>query len=374
MSGGIKWLVPVLLLAAGAAAGAERVGDPKTEKPLIIVYPFVSKFDEGALGAKVRECIRGHALRSKKVTCFDQLSEGELLAASPFKPGPEVKPGKVADHARETFKARYAVWGEISKAKKGYTLRVLGAGVGKVKKKGAAGAALLADETYACPTVHHIPQHAETFLAKLLKKERRHLERKFGEVVKVLETIPINGDFARGNSKKDWPAGWNLVRPDLVSQVSWAARPGGKKGDKCLAYNMNKKTAANEGIMAASRYVPIRKGAYYQASVEIMSRKPKVIFWVKGYTDVDGEKRETYRHQVRFYPEKKGRAFERLTTKPFRPRNPLVKVEYLRLMLYAYHPAGKVWFDNAWLKRVEVRGDKEPGPAFVKEGGGEKLK
>ncbi len=42
-------------------------------------------------------------------------------------------------------------------------------------------------------------------------------------------------------------------------------------------------------------------------------------------------------------------------------------------MIYAYHPAGKIYFDNAWLKRVKVKDDKPPKPAFVKEGGGEKL-
>ena len=124
-----------------------------------------------------------------------------------------------------------------------------------------------------------------------------------------------------------------------------------------------------------SDYIPVEAGAHYELSLRVRSYKPSVITWVKGYTEVDGEKRETYRHQVRFYPEdKKGGRFERLTTKPFRPRNPLVKVQHIRLMLYAYHPAGKVYFDNAWLKRVEVAGDKEPKPAFVKEGGGEKLK
>ena len=359
-----RYLAPLLLLFSAAAAGEQ-----KAEKPLIIVYPFVSKFDGGTLGAKVRECIRGHALRGKKVTAFDQLSEGELLAASPLRPGPGEKLEKVADHARATFKARYAVWGELTKARGGYLLRVLGARVAAEKKAGGKGAELLADERYECANVHHIPQHAETFLAKLLAGERRSLERRFGEVVKVIEEIPINGDFSKGNPKGDWPADWSLVRPDLAPQASWAER---KAGGKCLAYDMKKATAATYGIATMSRYVKIEPGAYYQASVEIMSEKPKVIFWVKGYTTVDGERRETFRHQVRFYPEKKGE-FERLTTTPFRPRNPLVKVEEVRLMLYAYHPAGKVRFDGAWLRRVEVSGDAEPGPAFVKEGGGEKL-
>jgi hypothetical protein len=360
------------VLAARAAAG-EAGGEAPAEKPLLVVYPLVSEFDEGKLGARARECVRGHALRSGKITCFDQLSEGELLAASPLRPAASEKLEKVADHARATFKAGYAVWGEISRAGEGYKLRLLGALVAPEKKKGEPGARLLVDETYDCPNVHHIPQHAETFLAALLGGGRRELERRFGEVKKVLEEIPINGDFSEGTGKGDWPAEWSLVRPDLAAEASWAGRPGGKPGDRCLAYRMKKSTADSYGIAVMSRCVKVAPAAYYQASVEILSEKPRVIFWVKGYTTVDGERRETYRHQVRFYPEKKGE-FERLTTKPFRPRNPLVKVEEIRLMLYAYNPAGKAWFDNAWLKKVEVSGDEEPDPAFVKEHGGQKLK
>ncbi len=371
----LRALLPLLLLPVASLAG-ERVGDKGAEKPLIIVYPFVSKFDEGKLGAKTRECIRGHALRGKKVTCFDQLSEGEILAAAPMKPAPDAKLEQVADHAREQFKAQYAVWGELTKAKKGrgYKLRALGASIERQKKKGTKGAKLIVDETFECPNVHYIPRHAEKILAKLLKTEVRNLEQEYGKVVKVLEEIDINGDFSKGKMDAHLPTGWNLIRPDLKPQVTWAQKPGGKKGDKCIAYNMKKKTADAEGIMLASDYLPYKDGDYYQASVEIMSKKPKMIFWVRGYIDMDGQKRPTFRHQVRFYPEdKKGGRFERLTTKPFKPRNPIAKVQYIRVMLYAYHPAGKIYFDNAWLKRVEVSGAKDPKPAFVKEGGGEKL-
>jgi hypothetical protein len=362
-----------LLLAAPALAG-ERVGDKAGDKDLLIVYPFVSKFDKGKLGAKTRECVRGHALRSKKLTTYDQISEEELLEASPLEVTPGTKVEKIGDHARKTFGAKYAIWGEVTKAKKGYALRVLGAHVEKKKKKGAPGARILVDETYQCANVHFIPQHAETFIAALLKKTRRRLERKFGTVVKVLEEIEINGDFSKRKQGEDWPAGWHLVRPDLRSQVTWAPHPGGKKGDRCVAYDMNKKTAASAGIMLAGDYVKVKKSSYYLASVEILSKKPKVIFWVRGYTEMKGEKRETYRFQIRFYPEKKGKVFERLTTEAFKPRHPWAEIQYIRLMLYAYHPAGKVYFDNAWLKRVEVTGDERPDPAFVKEGGGEKLK
>ncbi len=375
----LRSLLPLLGLLSAASAtamAAEEVGEKEPAKPLVIVYPFVSKFDDGKLGARIRECLRGHALRGKKLTSFDQLSEDELLAAAPLKPEAQTNLEKVADHARESFKAQYAVWGELTRAKegKGYKLRALGASIEKEKKKDTKGAKLIVDATYDCPNVHSIPRHAETFLARLLGTKVRNLDREYGKVVKVLEEIDINGSFSKKLPGKDWPAGWHLVRPDLKPQVSWAQRPGAKPGDKCIACDMKKKTAANEGIMLASDYIPVKDQAYYQASVEILSEKPSVIFWVRGYIDMDGQKRPTYRHQVRFYPreEKRGK-FERLTTEPFRPRNPTAKVEYIRVMVYAYHPAGRVYFDNAWLKRVEVKNDKPPKPAFLKEGGGEKL-
>jgi hypothetical protein len=370
-----------LMLAAGVMAAAaeqpagaaqpEPAAEKPLEKPVLIVYPLVSEFDDGKLGIRARECLRGHALRGGKLTCFDPLTEEEQLGD--FRPAVGTEVEKVADHAREKFKAGYAVWGEVKRDGKGYKLRFLGAAVEPEKKVGTKGARLVADETYDCANVHMIPQRAETFLAKLLAGDRRQLERQYGEATKVLEELAVNGDFSAEAPEKLWPAGWSLVRPDLKAQVSWIQRPGGAKDDRCLTYTLTTKTADNEGLAMASEYLPVKEGAYYQASVEILTEKPTVIFWVKGYTEVNGEKRETYRHQVKFYPEKKGE-WERLTTRPFRPRQPWQKVESIRIVLYAYHPAGKVSFDNVWLRRVEVTGDKEPDPAFVKEGGGDRLK
>jgi hypothetical protein len=371
-------LLPVLGAAAPAGEEAAGTGPARpaagqpAEKPGLVVYPLTSAFDDGKLGGEARRCLRGHAKRSGLVSCFDQLTEDEVFADD-FRPGPEADLEKLGDHARGKFKARYAVWGEVLKDGKGCRLHLLGAAVDPEKPEGAKGARLAADETYDCPNVHLIPQHAETFLAKLLAAERRALERRPAELAKVLEEIPLNGDFSAAGAEEAWPAGWSLVRPELRAQVAWVERPGGPKGDRCLAGTLTVKTADNEGLALASKYVPVREGAYYQASVEILSEKPTVIFWVKGYTEMDGEKRETYRHQVKYYPEKAGQ-WERLTTVPFRPRHPWQKVQFIRLVPYAYHPAGKVHFDNAWLRRVEANGDAEPDPAFVKEGGGEKIK
>lgn len=351
-------LVTLLLGAAAAEPAPER----PAEKPLIIVYPFKSEFDEGRLGGQVRACLRGHALRGGKVTAFDSLSEDEKLAARPLAPAPDTPLEELAAHAREVFGAGYAVWGEVRKKDRGdgYALRVLGARVGK------DGAELAADETYDCPNVHAVPRHAETFLAALLGGRPRELEPKWPKVLKELDELCVNGGFSKG---RELPEGWTVVRPDCAAQVKWLTRPGGPEADKCLAYAMTRETADGTGIAVLSDYLPVEEGAHYRAACEILSRGPKVILFVKGYAEVEGQRREVFNHQARYYPEKPGR-WERRGTEAFSPQHPLAKVRWLRVMLYAYHPAGEVFFDNVSVRKVEVEAAGEaPAPAQDKAAG-----
>ena len=345
-----------------AGTSAEK---PKAEKPTVIVYPIISAFDDGELGASVRGCLRGHALRGDRLAAYDELSEGGILARAPFKPDAKTALADVARHARENFKAGYAVWGEVAKKEKGggYALHILGARLGE------EDAELAADETYDCPNVHFIPQHVETFLAKLLGTARRDLERKWPKVLKELDPeLCANADFSKG---KELPEDWTVVRDDVKDQVAWERRPGGTETDRCLAYHINEATAATSGIAVLGAEIPIEEGAYYRVGVDILSKKPKVILFIKGYGRVGGELREIYNHQARYYPEKPGE-WERRLTEAFRPRHPWLKVERLRVMLYAYHPAGDVFFDNVSVRKVEVDSTAaEPKLPYKKEGGGE---
>ncbi|HOX04958.1 MAG TPA: hypothetical protein PK280_01040 [Planctomycetota bacterium] len=364
--------------AAGAPAEA-----PKAAAPVLVVYPIISAFDKGELGASVKTCVGGHALRGKLASGFDALTEGEILARAPFRPETGTPLADVARHARDNFKAAYAVWGEISRKEpekapaggrdkgkgkgkgapgdEGYTLRLLGARVGE------QDAELAVDETYDCPNVHFIPQHVETFLAKLFGTERRDLERKWPKVLRELDPeLCANGDFAKG---RELPEGWTVVRDDVRDQVAAERRPGGAEADRCLAYRMKSAVADSSGIAVLSAEIPVEEGAFYRVGVDILSKGPKVIIFVKGYASFGGELREVYNHQARYYPEKPG-DWERKLTEAFRPRHPWLKVEKLRVMLYAYHPAGDVFFDNASVRKVEVEPVAETKLPYKKEGGG----
>ena len=373
----LKWAFPLVLWSAAGLAGEDRTlpfdppkkpsaeaptEAPKEEKPVLVVYPFVSEFDKNELGSSVKTCIRGHALRGKKVGCFDLVTEGEQFAKDPLRPDAKTPLGDVVRHARENFSAGYAAWGEIRRKDRGegYTLRVLGARIGE------KDAELAADETYDCPNVHFIPQHAETFLAKLLGTERRELERKWPKVLRELDELCPNGDFSKG---KDLPESWTVVREDVKAQVEWTRRPGGAEADQCLAYRMKPAAADSSGIAVLSAEVAVEEGAYYRVGADILSKGPSVIIFVKGYADFDGQMREIYNHQARYYPEKKGE-WERRLTEAFRPRHPWLKVKSLRVMLYAYHPAGDVYFDNVSVKQVQVEAPSEPKLPYKKEGGG----
>jgi hypothetical protein len=175
-----------------------------------------------------------------------------------------------------------------------------------------------------------------------------------------------NGDFSKG---KTLPEGWQIVRDDVKAQVEWVRRPGGAETDKCLTYRLKKDTAASSGIAVLSESIPVEEGACYRVGADILSKAPSVILFVKGYADIAGQPREIYNHQARYYPEKKGE-WERRMTEAFRPRHPWLKVQSLRVMLYAYWPAGDVYFDNVSVRKVEVEPMVEPKLPYKREGGG----
>jgi hypothetical protein len=87
--------------------------------------------------------------------------------------------------------------------------------------------------------------------------------------------------------------------------------------------------------------------------MDLKSAGPALIVWMKGYTDFGGERRNTYKYQKRFYPEKQG-AWEHWQTEPFVPRNPLVPVPWMRVMLYAYLSPGQAYFDHVDLRKVRI--------------------
>jgi hypothetical protein len=140
----------------------------------------------------------------------------------------------------------------------------------------------------------------------------------------------------------------------MKKQATWINKPGAKPGDrKCLTLHPDRGMAESYGLIWYSDYIPVEPGAAYVLSMDLMTEGPSIIIWTKGYSRFGKELRNSYKYQKRFYPEKKGE-FERFKTEPFIPRNPAVKVDSVRVMLYAYLKPGKAYYDNVDLRKVKI--------------------
>ncbi|MBI3831162.1 MAG: hypothetical protein HY291_16705 [Planctomycetes bacterium] len=348
-----KALRPSVLAAASccalAAVSALRAAD---EKPVLCVYDLASAFDKNELGKKTAEILRGHARRGGEYSLMVDIDREDLAEAHPLTPKLDTPEKDIAAHAREFYKAGRVLYGEIEKGKGDalkVTVRVLdvppeGVPVEKLKK------------TYEAENKYTLPVVADAILADLAGRPSPLRRDKALPITYkiVTDNLVPNPSFEEADKDDaNRPARWTDA--SVKKQSAWIARDGdAKPGDaKCLELHPDKEMAESYGLIWYSDYIPVEKAAAYILSMDLKAKGCSVIIWTKGYTDMNGEKRNTYKYQKRFYPEKGG-AWEHWQTEPFVPRHPVANVQWVRVMLYAYCAEGKAWFDHIDLRKVEI--------------------
>ncbi len=359
-------------LSRAVRPGRSPTYRPRTKphaRPRLVAYAFESAFDDGSLGRRVAEVVTGHAARTGQFETLPKITLEEMLGQHPFRASLDTRPAEMARHAREAFDADVVVWGRVTDGRAKPVISV------KALDLRAKRPTLVLAETYRCANIHLIPMYADEIVASLLGRERfRRLRPR--KVKALSKNLLANGTFNRGIS------GWTPNFPQFVS-----AR-GGR-----LVFDVDKSISGGHGLDALSDYVRVEPGAHYELSLRVRSHKPSVITWVKGYAEFparnEGERvidprREVFRHQMRpaSQEEPGPDGWIEVATHPFRPRHPKVKVTWMRVKLYGYHPPGKVEFDDVVLRRVAVEGEsaesedertrrawegKDPGEALDKE-------
>ncbi|NUM35523.1 MAG: hypothetical protein HUU50_13335 [Candidatus Brocadiae bacterium] len=103
--------------------------------------------------------------------------------------------------------------------------------------------------------------------------------------------------------------------------------------------------AATYGLSYYSDPIQIAAGQAYCISFELYSpgEKKGAKVWVRGYAEKEGKKRRIYETVVHCRPQ--GRDWQKFS-QPFHPTLHRKEVTEIRVMFYAYWPAGKYWFDN----------------------------
>ena len=328
-------------------------------KPDLCVYDFVSQADKGAVGKKMAEIIRGHARRSGEYSLLVEIDREDVLEAHPYTPGLPTPAAEIAAHAKQYFHANMVIYGEVVAAggdELSVRVKVLDLPPeGEPRPRHA--------KEYKAANKFELMIVADQLLADLAGRNAPHRRDKALpiEYKIVSENLVPNPSFEDPDPQdKTQPARW--VDASAKKQATWANRGDAKTGDrKCLVLHPDKDMAESYGLIWYSDYIPVEQGAAYVVSMDMKSEGPAIIIWTKGYTSYAGEWRNSYKYQKRFYPEKGGQ-WEHFQTEPFVPRNPSVKVEKVRIMLYAYLSPGNAYYDHVDLRKVEItKGETRKG-------------
>ncbi len=338
----LTWLpaCAALVGAASAAAPGEAEG--------VAFLPLTVTSEEEGLGKKVHDMLRAKAKRLGAVV-YDPHSVRDVLAGRTV--SLQTPPADLARLARQRFRADVAVVGHVAGGEP-YTVDLLAV------YADAPGPPGVFRRTYRAANHHEIPVEMARAVYDILglphPKDPLRMLRQDPAVARRWKTAPnlvANPGFEVPDSGGSGPARWQNVEP----QMAWTANPDGP--GKVIKYDMNKETAATYGLDFYSDWIPIEAGATYRFACRYKTLGPTPKIFLKGYHAFPAEngypaqRRETYRRQV--HP-KGGKGEWHTVTADFIPSatRPEHTPTFLKVDLYAYWPAGVIYWDDVVLKKV----------------------
>lgn len=167
----------------------------------------------------------------------------------------------------------------------------------------------------------------------------------------------FNGDFETPDESGKLPAGWTTKHPDHVRLVDL----GGWHG-RVIEMTGGKKLMASYGVDLTSEKIPVKPNTRYRCTGYTRSTKPHMKVFIKGYATVtrriDGELKTfddiVYQMRKDIEPSDDWQPFnldfEIAPAKVFSDFQH--EVEYVRIRLWAFWPAGTCWFDDIRFEEV----------------------
>ena len=357
----------ILALTAWACAGAPAAvpdavpaADPEAkfaEGVAFLVLPITS--DEEGLGEQVRLMLRNKAKRLGAVV-YDFSSVADGLGSQAI--SADTAPAKLAQLGREKFQADVAITGTV-RGKGPYDVRLVAVYCDDPRQP------RVLDRTYKCE--HHmiIPLEMARAVYDILGleqpkdplrmlREDPEIERRWREGPNLVR----NPGFEQPNAAGDGPADWQPIEKTMT----WTTPPDGN--GKVIRYEMDEGVAGGYGLDFYSDWIAIEPGATYRFSCRYKSMGPTPKIFLKGYhafPAMDGyeaQRRETYRRQV--HPAGQKKQWNTVTA-DFIPLslNPDQTPTFLKVDLYAYWPAGVIYWDDIVLKKVRDAPAPKPEPA-----------
>ena len=351
--------------------GGDAAGPAKTRKVEarddIAVFNFESFGDDNELGAWVANNIRRRIERKQLYVLLEPMDMDGIIFAHRFKIAFDSPLKAVADFTREKLGCSLAMWGCVDIIGESLAINV------KVITTGENPTIVLDDKFIA--ENRYVTQLTVQEMLRRLAGEPEPVEQEHPEWDKAWEDGPNlvkNPGFEDGEES---PANWDVIgsKDYHHGMVSWVDAPGPDGHGKCIKFEMNTDIAGSYGVAYYSDPIDTSEGTRYRFSVRVMSMAPAVKIFIKHYAwfpsrgnETEGQWRETRRAPMDCYgagpawktftrdfnPRLKDHGYN--TTKDLdKERAKLHDPKITKIDLYAYWPAGTVYFDDVVLKRLE---------------------
>ncbi len=337
--------VASLVVFAALTLGA----DPNAK--VVIPFDFESKFDNGRYGRMVGEMIWKKLEREGKFVIPEtMLDVRDLCDQLDFHPGYDTPIDEVGKVVREAFDAHIGIWGSVERVPP-HTRDVYDLGIKVVDFSGPKPVVIF-DEKHRTKTVSEIPHlYVARMLMKLHGKKPEEppppdpeAERRWREGPNLI----VNGSFEKGTGH---PEGWD----PLPKYVTWER----EAGNRFIRMSFPRSVADSTGVLYYSQFFPIEAGATYRFSCRYRTTGSQVKVFIKCYSYFSTARlsrrfpdqwREVYRSQQNL----KGPTGQWNThVEDFTPKHSKFTPRRARVMLYAYHPAGTVDWDDIVVKQIK---------------------
>jgi len=331
-------------------------------RSLLLVFDLASA-DDGREGKRVGAILRARARRSGEFATIEDIEFFDAVEKVKLEPNLKTDPDEIRVFARR-FRASYVIWGGITKDDDAYLISA------RIMKLTPGVAPEVIECSESGEGRQNVPRSCEAILRAI---QRPQVVLSNEEELKAIKQAWRKGPNLCSNpgfeDGEKFPDRWRVLRSDCVPHVSWGESPG-RKG-RCLQYDMPKAVAASQGIMTFSAPIGIEVGATYRLHGEVLTDRPTLISFTKGHAFVKGTEGEGFSWRE-VWRRKKTIEVEKGKWQPFtidmhpgvdviRKGEPMPiahRLKFIRIGLYAYWPAGKVYWDNVVFKKVLPASDE----------------
>lgn len=339
------------------------------QKKVVILFDFVSKFDEGRYGQMVGEMIwkkieaEGGFILPESMNDVRDYCRSHRIQASP-----DESLEKMKKIVKEDFGGQIGIWGGVERVP-GAEGEIYDLVIKCVDFSVEPEPKVIYETKGRTKSVSEIPhlyvkqmldalyhrQSGETYSVDPAAEENWHKSR----------NLVAGGDFQTGAGGV--PKGWESVggqkREPLGGLVQWVAEEGNPK-NKMIRFTFDASVGDNEGVMYYSDYFPVEEGAKYRFQCRWKTSGPKVKIFIKCCDEVNtpyknnadesgtsgtSQRREVYRSQQNLYGPKN---VWNIQTEDFTPKHTKYSPKWGRVMLYAHLGGGVVEFDDVVIKQI----------------------